>query len=82
MAAVLRVPDCIRNGIRPAVPQPTEWQRIGNYIDAAMILSDSAICNSSAINRDSSLMTQVPSDAIDWGVESWMLRDERCPNGK
>ena len=21
-------------------------------------------------------------DAIEWGVESWMLRDERCPHGK
>jgi hypothetical protein len=36
---VLRVSDSIRNGIRPGVPQPTEWQRIGNQIGAAMILA-------------------------------------------
>ena len=34
---MLRVSDGIRDGVRLAVPQPTEWQRIGNQIDAAMI---------------------------------------------
>jgi hypothetical protein len=33
---VHRVADCI---IRRAVPQPTEWQHIGNQINAAMIFA-------------------------------------------
>jgi hypothetical protein len=33
-AAVHRVADCV---IRLGVPQPTEWQRIGNQIDATMV---------------------------------------------
>jgi hypothetical protein len=33
--------DCIRGCIRPSVPQPTEWQRIGNQINAAFIASRS-----------------------------------------
>jgi len=35
--AKLRESNCIADGVRFAVPQPTEWQRIGNEIDAAMI---------------------------------------------
>jgi hypothetical protein len=35
-AAMLRVPDCV---IRFGVPEPTEWQRIGNQIEAAMIFA-------------------------------------------
>jgi hypothetical protein len=31
------VPNGVRGGIRAIVPQPTEWQRIGNQIDAAFI---------------------------------------------
>ena|SRR6266496_3979417 len=38
-AAMLSVPDWIRDGVRLAIPQPTEWQRIGNQIDAAMIFA-------------------------------------------
>jgi len=38
-AVEFRVADCIRDRIRLAVPQPTEGQRIGNYIDAAMIFT-------------------------------------------
>ena len=34
-----RVSDCVRDGIRLAIPQRTEWQRIGNQIDAAMIFA-------------------------------------------
>jgi hypothetical protein len=30
------VPDCVADCIRFAVPQATEWQGIGNQIDAAM----------------------------------------------
>jgi hypothetical protein len=33
---MLRVPDCV---IRFGVPQPTEWQRIGNEIEAAFIFA-------------------------------------------
>jgi len=29
-AAMLRVTDCIRDSIALAIPQPTEWQRIGD----------------------------------------------------
>jgi hypothetical protein len=29
---MLRVSDCIADRVRPAVPQATEWQRIGNEI--------------------------------------------------
>jgi hypothetical protein len=32
----LRVADCVRDF---GVPQPTEWQRIGNQIEAAVIRS-------------------------------------------
>jgi hypothetical protein len=35
---MLRVADCI---IRLAIPQPTEWQCVGNQIDAAFILARS-----------------------------------------
>jgi hypothetical protein len=35
-AAMLRVVDCVADF---QVPQPTEWQRIGNQIDAAMIFA-------------------------------------------
>ena len=33
------VADCIGNRIRFAIPQPTEWQRIGNQIEAAFVFS-------------------------------------------
>ena len=35
----LRVSDCVADRIRLAVPQPTEWQRIGDQIDTASILA-------------------------------------------
>ena len=35
--AKLRVVDCIIDGVWLAIPQPTEWQRIGNKIGSAMI---------------------------------------------
>ena len=37
-----RVADCI---IRRVIPQPTEWQLIGNQIDAAPILARSDLVN-------------------------------------
>jgi len=36
---VHRVADCVRDGIRRAIPQPTKWQRIGDEIEAAMIFA-------------------------------------------
>jgi hypothetical protein len=36
---MLRVADCIRGGIWFAIPQPTEWQRIGNKINAAFVFA-------------------------------------------
>ena len=44
-AAMLRVADCVVDRIRFAVPQPTEWQRIGNQIDAAMVFARSNLLN-------------------------------------
>ena len=34
-----RVSDCIREGVRFAMPQPTEWQRIGDEIKAAFVFA-------------------------------------------
>ena len=34
---MLRVADCIRDSVRAVIPQTTEWQRIGNQIDARTI---------------------------------------------
>jgi hypothetical protein len=36
---MLGVADCVADCIRPTVPQATEWQRIGNQIDAAFIVA-------------------------------------------
>ena len=38
-AALAGVADCIAGSVRSVIPQPTEWQRIGNQIDAAMIFA-------------------------------------------
>jgi len=34
-----RVADCVADRIRFAVPQPTEWQRVSDQINAAPILA-------------------------------------------
>src|SRR5436309_2099136 len=39
------VPDCVADRVWFAVPQPTEWQRIGNQIDAAMIFAGAHFVN-------------------------------------
>jgi hypothetical protein len=44
-AAVFRVSDCVRDGIRLAIPQPTERQRIGDQIDAAFIFARTDFVN-------------------------------------
>ena len=36
---VSRIVHCIADCVRLALPQATKWQRIGNQIDAAMILA-------------------------------------------
>ena len=36
-AEMLRVSDCVGDGVRIAIPQPTEWQRIGNEIEAYLL---------------------------------------------
>ena len=33
------VADCVAGSVRSIIPQPTEWQRIGNQIDAATIFA-------------------------------------------
>ena len=38
---MLGIPYCVADCVWRAVPQPTEWQRIGNQIDAAMIFARS-----------------------------------------
>ena len=30
-AEKLRIADCVADCIRLAIPEPTEWQRVGNY---------------------------------------------------
>jgi hypothetical protein len=40
-AIEFRVVNRIARCVRPAVAKPTEWQRIGNQIDAAMIFTGS-----------------------------------------
>jgi len=39
------VADCIHDCIWLTLPQRTEWQRIGNQIDAAMIFTGSHFVN-------------------------------------
>jgi hypothetical protein len=36
---MLGVADSVIDCIRPRVPQPTEWQHIGNQIDAAFVVA-------------------------------------------
>jgi hypothetical protein len=36
--------DCIRDRVRPAIPQAAEWQRIGNQINSAFIFAHKASC--------------------------------------
>jgi len=38
-AVIRRVSDCIAGCAWLAVPQPTEWQRTENHIDAALIVA-------------------------------------------
>src|SRR4029453_13793411 len=38
-AIMFCVSDCIRDGIRPVMPQTTEWQHIGDEINTAFIFA-------------------------------------------
>jgi hypothetical protein len=44
------VADRVADGIRSAIPQPTEWQHIGNEIDAAMICYTGGLRNGCLIS--------------------------------
>ena len=48
------VTDCIADSFRPAVQKPTEWQHIGNEIDAAFVFAGTDFVNvhHSSIRRD------------------------------
>jgi hypothetical protein len=48
---MLRVTDCIRDGLRPNIPQATEGQHIGDQIDAALILTRADFIKVGAIGR-------------------------------
>jgi hypothetical protein len=43
---MLRIADCVR----PVIPQPTEWQRIGNQIDAALVFARTDFVTCGALN--------------------------------
>jgi hypothetical protein len=42
---MLRISDCVADCVWLSVPQATEWQRIGNQIDAAMIFAQADFVN-------------------------------------
>jgi len=36
---VHRITDCVADCILPSIPEPTEWQHIGNQVNTAMIFA-------------------------------------------
>jgi len=36
---MLGISECVRDGLRPAIPEATEWQRITNQINASTIFA-------------------------------------------
>jgi hypothetical protein len=54
-----RLSDCIADCVRLAVPQPTEWQRIGNQIKAATILAPADLVNVSRASHRKRTRTEV-----------------------
>ena len=52
---MLGVADCIADRIRLAIPQPTEWQCIGDEIDAAFIFAR-ALTEEDAGDRGTALL--------------------------
>ena len=52
-AAMLGLADCVADRIRLSIPQPTEWQCIGNQIDDALVLARADFRNQKRFWRDS-----------------------------
>jgi hypothetical protein len=42
---MLRVGDCVDDSVSIAIPQPTEWENIGDEIDAAFIFARADFVN-------------------------------------
>jgi len=61
---VFGVADCIRL----ALPQPTNWQRIGNQIDAAMIFSRADFVNVHHVNRRKLVFLSQAHSGYFWDV--------------
>ena len=53
---MLHIVDCVTDCIRFAVPQPTEWQRTGNQIEAAMIFARAHLVD---VRDASSMMDEI-----------------------
>ena len=68
-----RVSDCIRDGIRLAIPQPTEWQRIGNQIGDAFIFARAAFVERGSLIA-SALDIQLHGAVRGKGCSSWHRR--------
>jgi hypothetical protein len=64
---MLRVTDSVCDAIRPAVPQPTERQRIGNQIKAAAIPENSTRSSAVLLKRKAraSLSSDRPRSAYE-----------------
>jgi len=56
---MLRVADGVRDGVRLAIPQPTEWQRGGNQPDATFISTRTDLHAGAEVIRNVSEMTYV-----------------------
>jgi hypothetical protein len=48
---MLRISDCVADCVWLSVPNATEWQRIGNQIDAAMIFAQADFVNLRWLHR-------------------------------
>jgi len=44
------VPDCVADGVRPILPQPTEWQRIANQINTVLEFFDKRFLSYNALS--------------------------------
>jgi len=42
---MLGISECVRDGLRPAIPEATEWQRITNQINASTIFARADFVN-------------------------------------
>jgi hypothetical protein len=57
-AAKLGVTNCVANRVRLTVPQPTEWERIQNQIDAEAIFARADFVNVATANHGVSNRSQ------------------------